>query len=55
MAYVLKRCLKSRAVERREEENDEDNPEGRRKADRGWDALGGVPCVSLLLALPRPR
>jgi hypothetical protein len=40
-----------RTVERRKEENDDDVPEGRRKADRDCDALGGVPRMSLLLVL----
>ena len=44
----------NRAVERRKEENDDNAPEGRRKAGRGCGALGGVPLVSLLLVLTRP-
>ena len=43
-----------RAVERRKEENDNDVPEGRRKAGRDCGALGGVPRVSLFVLLTRP-
>lgn len=42
------------AVQRREEENDNEAPEGRRRAGHDCDALGGVPRMSLLLALFRP-